>query len=297
MNAMSCAEVQEQLDLLAAGACDPATRALLERHMQNCPPCAARYAESQRLLGLLDLHWNQAAVARLQRRIEQQARPQRRLRFVPAFVRGYVAAAAVLLMAVGLVWWLGWPNLDGSRSGPQIALVVHANESLRLPAVVPGRAFSKNVEAMPAKPLAAKSGDALRRELLEAQREGKLPPPPAVALRLTLVNNSKRVMEVRVGDADPMLSLEIEGEGVLRVPVPEGQAMGFLQPETRLLEPGQQHDIFIGRLVAGSPGKVEYIYLTEPGEYRVTVRLRVTVDGRESTLMGGPVPIHVQNGP
>ena len=41
MNTLSCHEVQEQLDLFAADACDPAVRAALESHLHECPACAA----------------------------------------------------------------------------------------------------------------------------------------------------------------------------------------------------------------------------------------------------------------
>jgi anti-sigma factor RsiW len=47
MNAMTCQEVESQLDLLAAGECDPPLREALQAHLQQCPTCAARYAESQ----------------------------------------------------------------------------------------------------------------------------------------------------------------------------------------------------------------------------------------------------------
>src|SRR5262245_25068992 len=97
MNAMTCEQVQKQLDLLAAGACDGATRQTLERHLEACRACAAGYAASQRLLGLLDLHLNPAGVDRLRRRIDTEARRPRRGWFVNV-VRGAVAAAALVLI-------------------------------------------------------------------------------------------------------------------------------------------------------------------------------------------------------
>src|SRR5207248_1141874 len=55
MNAMTCAEVEEQLDLLAADACDAPMRETLEGHLRDCPTCAAKFSQSKRLQGLLDL--------------------------------------------------------------------------------------------------------------------------------------------------------------------------------------------------------------------------------------------------
>jgi predicted anti-sigma-YlaC factor YlaD len=300
MNAMTCEAVQAQLDLLAAGACDPPLREALEQHLHQCPACAARFAESRRLLGLLDLHWSEAGVERLRQRIDQEARPRRARRPFAPFVRGAVAAAAVFLIAVGMIWWLPPWDPNGRASEPQFALLVHAGkEALKIdqqrPVRAPGPApvEDKGVEAGLA--LAAPAGAALRRELLKAQREGKLPPPPAVALELALVNDGKRPVEVRLGDVVPTLELELQGDGVLRLPADQAPAPEFLQPRSLQLEPGQRHVIHVDRLVAGSRGQVEYIYLTEPGEYTLTARLRLTAGGQVVTVTGTPVRIKVGN--
>src|SRR6516164_3744451 len=78
MNAMTCEQVQEQLDLLAAGECDPPARAEIEQHLRTCPACAATYAESQRLMATLDRHWSEAGIERIRQRIETEKRPVRR---------------------------------------------------------------------------------------------------------------------------------------------------------------------------------------------------------------------------
>ena len=54
---------------------------------------------------------------------------------------------------------------------------------------------------------------------------------------------------------------------------------------------GAEHIIRIDRLVAGSPGNLQFIYLTEPGEYTLTARLRVIVDGRVVTVIGTPLRV------
>jgi hypothetical protein len=46
--------------------------------------------------------------------------------------------------------------------------------------------------------------------------------------------------------------------------------------------------------VAGAPGKLDYLYLTEPGEFTLTPRLRLTADGQPLTLQGKAVRINVQ---
>ena len=46
--------------------------------------------------------------------------------------------------------------------------------------------------------------------------------------------------------------------------------------------------------VAGAPGKLDYLYLTEPGEFTLTPRLRLTADGQPLHLQGKAVRIKVQ---
>ena len=60
------------------------------------------------------------------------------------------------------------------------------------------------------------------------------------------------------------------------------------------MEPGKQLTLQIDRLVAGSPGKLEYLYLTEPGEFTLTPRLRLTADGQPVTVKGAAVRIKVK---
>ncbi len=198
----------------------------------------------------------------------------------------------MLLIAVGLMWW----SAQGTPSSPKLALLVHAGrQSLTPNAEIPARANAKGAEAMALAPAAARGGVALRQELLQAARDGKLPPPPAVDLDLTLVNNGNRPVTIHIGAAVPTLSLEVHGDGVLRLPAPAAQIPAFLRPQTFRLQPGERHVFHIDRLVAGSAGALEYVYLTQPGEYAVTARLRLTADGEPVTVTGPAVSFDVTN--
>jgi hypothetical protein len=214
------------------------------------------------------------------------------LRIFTPFVRRAIAVAAVFLIAVGLVWWLPRGNDDGKDSEPQFALLVQSGKP-RLKALLPAQIRDKATEAVAIVPLAARNGEAFREDLKQAQRGDKLPLPPEVALELVLVNAGKRAVEVRLGDAGSELSLDVPGEAVVRVTAPKAELPAALRPQTLQLEEGQRHVIHIDRLVAGSPGKLEYIYLTEPGEYKLTARLRLTADGRAATVTAEPVRIKV----
>ena len=70
----------------------------------------------------------------------------------------------------------------------------------------------------------------------------------------------------------------------------------ILEPRTARLSPGVMFRRPIDRLIAGRPGAIEYIYLTEPGEYTVKVVLRLTVDGKPLTIATEPVRVRVKGG-
>jgi hypothetical protein len=302
MNAMTCHDVAEQLDLLAAGECDSPTRQAVERHLEQCPACAARYAESQRLQGLLELTWNEAGLARLRERIEQEdRRTLRSLMFRPS-VRRAAALAALVLLTVGLLWVHPRPERWASEPELQLALVIpDTRQEYKSTSAIEVRpmhdlaAFLKASDAVAlAAPIrAGQSGEAFRHELVQAQRDNKLPPPPALPVALALRNTGDRSVEVRLGNADSELTLDVRGEGVVRMPAVGVAAPEFLRPQTFQLAPGEELVVRIDRLIAGERDRLEYIYLTEPGEYTVSARLRVTVGGAGMILRSGPMRVRV----
>jgi|ERR1043166_6133574 hypothetical protein len=289
MNAMTCNEVQEQLDLLAADACEPAVRTALESHLRDCKACAAVFAESQRVTGLLEIYFNDNAIERLRQRTEQPARPVRQRAW--PFVRGGLAAAAVVLVAIGLVWWS--PSNNEARFEPTFAMVVHArkvDDIVPGPEKLPAALKTQNAEVMVAIPQTVR-GDDFRESLIKAKRAGKLLLPPAVSLDMELVNTSKRTVEIRPGES--ILELDVGSNGVLRMDVPNAEEPDFLHPATVQLDQGEKYIIRIDRLIAGSRGKLEYVYLTKPGDYELTARLRINVAGKTIVVSAPPVRIGV----
>src|SRR5262249_7570636 len=157
--------------------------------------CASTYAESRRLIGLLDLTSNEAGLARLRERIEQEDRHMRRRLFFSPHVRRVAALAALVLLTVGLLWVQPRPERSASEPELQLALMIpgRRQELKSAPAVEVGPIHDKAEERSGSDavvltlPMEA-TGDAMRRELDQAQRAGKLPPPPAVPLLLALRN-------------------------------------------------------------------------------------------------------------
>ncbi len=271
---MTCREAEQYLDLLAAGACDEPERQAVERHLKSCPACAAGYAEGRRLLGLLDLHWNEAGLDRLRQRIEAEARRRPRAVVLP-FVRRVQALAAMILVLLGLGAVLSQVRVP-AMSGKLELVAQAAAPQPEAMAIVRG----------------AKSATApLQDRLLQARHDGKLPPPAAVALALTIRNSGSRTVEVRLGETEPVLELDVQGKGVVRVAAPAAEVPAFLRPRALLLAPGQEYIFRMDRLIAGSPGRLEYLYLTQPGAYTVTPTLRALVNGAAVSVSSEPVSV------
>src|SRR6516225_7973759 len=118
MNPWTCAQVEEQIDLYAAGECDAPDRQAVEQHVQTCEPCAEKLRAAQHLRGLLDLHFREEEqLQRLRSRleVEQHKLPFKKPGLVP-FLRKAAALAAMLLVVVGLFQWLG-TNSRWDRGG------------------------------------------------------------------------------------------------------------------------------------------------------------------------------------
>jgi hypothetical protein len=301
MNAMTCHDVEEQLDLLAADECDRPMRSAVERHLQECASCAARYAESQQLRGLLDLHWDAAGPERVRRRIEREERRARPRPVVLLFVRQAASLAALLLVTFGLGWLAPRTGTDESRPALQLsARVVRDDgpeskakmmENVRPPVDIEREQGPAELVRLTL--ARGQSGHAFRAELRQAELDKKLPTPPEVPIALELSNNGGRSLQVRLGDAATRLTLEVRGNGVARVPAVGVAEPAFLRPRTLRLEPGEHEVLHIDRLIAGAPGRLEYIYLTEPGDYTLTARLRVTAGGTVATVTSPEIRVKV----
>lgn len=276
MNAMTCAEVVEQLDFLAANECDPATAAKLHQHLRECAACARQYAASQQLIAQLDAQYGLDALDRLELLIEERSKPARKPRPFFRVIQPVLAAAAVILIAIGVSFWL--PSLK-PVDAPQFALLVQVREIEK-----PVRNGEK-IQALPAHVLIAKGAE-IRDKLRKVERDGPLPLPPRVAIDLTLVNEGKRPVEVKLGDDTTLLSFELDETKVVRVPAPKAKDPEFLQARTLELKPGEKHTIVVDRLIAGSPGKLEYIYPIESGDHEVAPSLRFSADGKMVEVRG-----------
>jgi hypothetical protein len=106
MNALTCSQVQGDIELFAAGECDPATSAAIEQHTASCAACAQALEESRHMLGLLTLRLAEpAALERLRQQIRVETKKHRRPTRM-LFAARVAALAAALLVTVGLYTWI-----------------------------------------------------------------------------------------------------------------------------------------------------------------------------------------------
>lgn len=291
---MNCEDVEPLIDLLAAGECDLPTREMVESHLGQCNACAASFAEAVRVQNLLELHLKQDGLERLQRRIEEESKPRRTTPSVYRFVQRFSAAAALVLIVAGLIWW--FPR-GIQHAEPEFALLVRAGKAQVMVPQKLEKLQVKDAEAMIMMPAIARGGPSFREKLLEAQRNGKLPLPPEVPLEITLVNNGKRSIDVQLGDANAKLTLDGLDKNVIRMPAPNAEVPEPLRAKSVRLSPGEKHVVSIERLITGSPGQLEYVYLAEAGRYSFTPSLQFTADGRPVTVSGASIHVQVHELP
>jgi hypothetical protein len=289
MSPLSCPEVESQLDLFAARACDAPTGAAIARHLAGCPGCSRAFEDARRLSGLLDLHLRAPeGLRRLRARVEAESRPLPARRRVLAFLPRVASVAALLLLTVGAWRWVASGLAPGPLLPQGLAVAV-------LPA--PSRGGLENVAAMkawgPGTPIIYPLGDT-------PQSKGPLPPPPAVNLAVQLHNDGPRAVEVWLGGPRFELRLDLRGPGVVSVAAPDQTHLPFPTARKVMLAPGEGHTIPVTRLVSVRNGEVRYLYWTEPGRYTLTVGVRAPVAGVESgflTLVSAPVKIEVRGEP
>ncbi len=286
MNPLNCHDLEDQLDLYAAGEGDAATRAAVEHHVADCPACANQLREARRLQGLLDLQARApAGLQRLRTLIDKEDRRMRQPRRVLPFVSMLTAAAALVLLTFGL-----------TDVGPQrtttnpLYVVADARFTAEMKAAPGGVGPPGAVEAHMKDPVPLTAEQKLvlpldRSHLPTRDRAKELPPPPAVELALQIRNTSSAEQVLHFEDERTRLSLELSGPGVLRR---EAGNQGLPIPsEAMRLRPGATETVWLHSLRDGVRGRIQFLYWTEPGDYALTIRLRVPVS--EGTILSVPV--------
>jgi hypothetical protein len=318
MSPLSCRQAEELLDLYAADACAPPEAEAVSAHLATCAACAATLERSRELVALLDWQAREPdARRRLDGRVAAEGRSRRTLlRTPPPLVRRLGSLAALLLVAVGLAGWLG---RGGVVPGvlPEPGEEVIAAVTLTPAAVEFTDGAAKPFpEAMvgPARGDKERAVDEGALKILldkHAQAEAEARPGREVRVRaeagapvrlsLDVRNDLGRPMLLRLDDERTQALLELSGPGVRRQPAPEG-ATPELSPPTLRLEPGETKRVTLRRLVSGPPGARTVLSLAVPGDYVLTVRLRVEAEfpatgrerGREGVVWLAAPPVRLR---
>jgi putative zinc finger protein len=282
MKDLGCQEVDGHLEEYASGECDATLAEAVERHLAGCPSCRQKHADSERLLGLLDWHFQaDAGFERLATALQQEQRRVAPRRLLP-FARRLAGVAALLLVLFGLANWLAPP----AEERP----VLVANLRQAGPDIAPG-AEPKHLTVAPvvrtfALERGSQSHEAYRQALQAAALKGQLPQSPRIDLVLEVRNRGDRPVYLDVGGPGTELSLELRGPGTLRLPLAAKSELPFLTQRQVRLAPGASYRLPIPRLIGGSRGSLYALYWTTPGRYMLSVRYRVGTAATEN----GPTP-------
>lgn len=295
MNPLTCAEVAPQLDLYAAEACAPRTAQAIETHLARCDSCRLELQEARQLQAGLDWHHREtAALARLEVRLHQQARPAREgfrsiLSFFPRpplrVARQLAGVAAAFLLTVGLAAML---DLHTPAPSPQPLNVAWLAPQSRADLPAPVRASPQQEKMVLSAPSTrldyTLAPDAATRSQLLAPG-AILPAPPRVQLAVGLRNETPWTLLLHPEQPGTELHLDLRGPDVLRFTLPPGSATPSLQPTAVELRPGMSTVLRIGALVEGTRATAAGWYWTEPGTYSLRVRYRVAVSAPPDTRL------------
>jgi hypothetical protein len=303
MNPLTCPEVQEQIELYAAGECGAPEQAAIRQHLAHCPACFRIQQEAREMLGLLEVRLREKeGLQRLQARLRSGEDRPRSVKLLP-FARRLSAVAAMLLLAVGLSVWFRSPDRFGTPNplvlawGPAPGVRNLPNQVEHHPAIA---VFKKGVQTdrVFALDLKGKTAKEFRQELVQAK--DALPEPPLVNLSLELRNTSDKDLAIHIGSKGSELRMDLKGPGVVTSKTADHFGADFLIPKTVIRKPGQTSELPISRLVFGSRENVQAAYWTEPGEYTLSLQYKVGIsrpdgsDFRYLWLRSPPMHLQVQ---
>jgi hypothetical protein len=125
--------------------------------------------------------------------------------------------------------------------------------------------------------LAGKTAEEYKKELKDAEKSGKVPPPPAVEMTLELKNTSDKDAQVWVGGDPVVIELNLQGKGAVSLKPRLAFTTIFIGPKPVKIEAGKTHSIPVTSLKYGFRGAAEMAYWTEPGEYKLTASIKTGI--------------------
>ncbi|MFO0863436.1 MAG: hypothetical protein U0744_02035 [Gemmataceae bacterium] len=126
---------------------------------------------------------------------------------------------------------------------------------------------------------------------------GKGTPAPNVGLKLQIVNTGKDAVGVFLGGDPNVVTLKLEGPGVVEVRPLIAMTREFRLPKLVSIEAGKSYDIPLPKLSDGMRGVSRNLYWTEEGEYTLSASYALSADNggeRGPVLQSAPVKIKVE---
>lgn len=112
------------------------------------------------------------------------------------------------------------------------------------------------------------------KKLADGKKSGKLPPPPAVELEVTVKNVSDRPVTVWVKGDPVVLALALKGKGAENVEPSLAFTLEFRAPEGVEIAAGKTHTFPVKALKSGHRGGSKFAYWTAAGEYELVATLK-----------------------
>ncbi|MCX7666619.1 MAG: hypothetical protein N2112_13860 [Gemmataceae bacterium] len=143
--------------------------------------------------------------------------------------------------------------------------------------------YKASIEAMIAK---AKKGEEVR-----------FPAPAEIDFVLKITNTGKEDVTILVGGDVNVYTLDFQGEGALQATPLLAFTADFRIGKPVTIPAGKDYEIPVNRLADGMRGNSRWLYLTKPGEYKVSATYQLAADeggAKGKLLKSEPITVKVE---
>ncbi len=125
--------------------------------------------------------------------------------------------------------------------------------------------------------LGGKTGEEFRKQLKDAEKNGRMPAAPTVDLTLEITNTSDKAIKIWTSGDPVHLELTLTGPGAVMASPRLAFTTDFRGPAATVLDPGKTLSIPVTKLQYGFRGASLMSYWTEPGEYKLAATYKTAI--------------------
>jgi hypothetical protein len=125
--------------------------------------------------------------------------------------------------------------------------------------------------------LGGKTAEEFRTLLKDAEKSGRMPPPPAVEMALEITNTSDKEIKIWTSGDPVQIDLKLTGPGAVNARPQLAFTTIFIGPKAETLAPGKSLSLPIAKLQYGFRGASNMSYWTEPGEYKLSATFKTGI--------------------